>query len=208
MSEETKNMRLSEQAAAEFAQASGDERDALRRELEETASRFTSPVSLYEGGKLLLICWIIGGLLFCGWGVAGKMSTGMVGKVGSLALGVFMIAFPLYKLSRMKNAVMTLTATGVLFANAQQELPWSDVDNIDIYWVGAPMRTQTQLHFYLEDGAEPPTLPGGRRVRYIAKKNMVQFVVMKYRGFNDKKLMEMLENAHNAGIARAMLKEM
>lgn len=207
MSEEMQDMRLSEQAAADFARGSAEEREARRRELEDVAARFTSPVELYEGGLAVTILGLLAGILFLAFGIFGEAKEA-VGRVMIIVCGVAAIAGAASLLAGRNKAVLTLTPTGVLFRGSDRELPWGDVDDLTVSSFDMLVRMSTAIVFQLADGVEPPALSGRRRTKYLKRKGQIHVQTMQFQGFNDRKLLEMLENAHDAGAARAMLKEM
>jgi hypothetical protein len=208
MSEEMQGMRLSEQAAAEFAQESAQERDARRRELEAIAARFTAPAELFEGGAFLMVIAFLSGLLFAYYAVFGQPPH-VFYRVFMLVLGAWMVFFSVNSFLGRNKPVLTLTPTGLLLAGAQAEVPWEGIESIDYRALGFIVRTNTFLSFYLCGGVEPPTFARKRfRTRYFKRKNMLQVGTLGFRGIGEKDLSAMLEDAHNAGIARAALEEM
>lgn len=207
MSEAERGRSLSEQAAEAFSRESADERDARRRELEGVASGFTSPVELYEGGMVLAILGLLCGILFLAFGVFGEAKN-EAGRVMILVMGVAAVAGAGGVLAGRNKVVLTLTPTGILFRGSDRELPWEDVDSMEVNSKIVGAKIATILSFYLREGAETPVLSGRRRTKYLRKEDVVRVHTMGVKGFEDRPLYAMLENAHDAGVARAMLKEM
>ena len=168
MGEEKRNMRLSDQAAAEFARESADERESQRRELEEAAAKFTSPVELYEGATAQIALFVaVGILLLAIMFMAGTLQ--LSAKAICLVCGLLCLVFGIHVLMRRKNAVATLTPTGVLFSGTQRELPWEEIDDVDYQGAHSIVQMSAAIFFHLREGIEPPAFSGGRRVRYITE---------------------------------------
>lgn len=197
---------LSEQAAGEFAQNAAKEQNARHSELEKIASKLAKPITFYEGigallGIILFLVIIFGAVAILGTDLKPKprISCAVIAAIGILYILKFYL--------RKGKPVFTMSRTGILFHGTEYEVPWSALQNYDLHILGWPINHATTILFALNTDADVSSFKGGGRIKHVSRPyDAIRIKVIRYRGFNGRRLDETLSDGFKAGYAYLALK--